>query len=132
MTAEGPSSDALLFVYGALMQGCEFHHYLQDATFAGKAWTEGTLVSLGRYSGLVRGNGTVHGELYILNDPPADLDALDDLEEFNPASPDTSVYLREARTVHKDDGTTAVAWAYMYNRDVADAAVIPTGDWRDR
>jgi gamma-glutamylcyclotransferase (GGCT)/AIG2-like uncharacterized protein YtfP len=121
---------ALIFVYGGLMRGFDLHHYLAGATFIAAGWTAGRLVALGRYPGLLDGDGKVIGEIYRLEDVAASLEALDDLEEFDPADPQQSVYLRIVRDVHVDDGATMSAWVYVYNRDASTAPVIKSGDWR--
>jgi gamma-glutamylcyclotransferase (GGCT)/AIG2-like uncharacterized protein YtfP len=123
---------AFIFVYGGLMRGFDLHHYLSGATFIGEGWIAGRLVALGRYPGLLDGDGKVIGEIYRLEDVAASLEALDDLEEFDPADPRQSVYLRVVRDVHGEDGATMSAWVYVYNRDASTAPFIRNGDWRQR
>ncbi len=112
------------------MRGMELHHHLVMAEFAGTGVTRGTLVSLGRYAGLVEGEGRVAGELYRFDDLPAGLDVLDDVEDFNPTDPESSPYVRVARLVEVDSARTVAAWVYLYNGDVAGAPVVQSGDWR--
>jgi gamma-glutamylcyclotransferase (GGCT)/AIG2-like uncharacterized protein YtfP len=119
-----------VFVYGSLMRGLDLHHFLEAGTYEGDATTRGTLVSLGRYPGLVDGPGSINGELYRFDDLPSALDVLDDLEEYDATDPDKSLYLRVARTVRRSDGRDIDAWLYVYNRPVADAPQIKDGDWR--
>ncbi len=118
-----------LFVYGGLMRGFDLHHYLAGSTFVDTGWTEGLLVEAGRYPGLIDGRGKVFGELYTLHDPPANLEALDELEDFDPTNPQASTYLRTIREVHLGNGSLPRAWVYSYNRDVNRLAVIESGDW---
>ncbi|MBV8461483.1 MAG: gamma-glutamylcyclotransferase [Candidatus Eremiobacteraeota bacterium] len=122
---------ALLFIYGSLMRGFELYHYMMGATFIGQGRVQGTLVSLGRYPGLIAGAGDVHGELYQLEDP-AQLEALDDLEEYDPERPEQSEYTRTEREIRLDDGRTCSAWVYIYNRDTKGCPVIVSGDWHRR
>jgi len=122
---------ALLFIYGGLMRGFDLHHYMMGATFIGQGRVHGKLVTLGRYPGLIDGTGDVRGELYQLDDP-AQLEALDDLEEYDPERPEQSEYIRAVREVRLDDGRTCSAWVYVYNRDAKDCPAIATGDWRRR
>jgi gamma-glutamylcyclotransferase (GGCT)/AIG2-like uncharacterized protein YtfP len=122
---------AFIFVYGGLMRGFDLHHYMAGASFIGEGWIAGRLVALGRYPGLLDGDGKVRGELYRLDDAAASLEALDDLEDFDPADPDKSEYLRVVREVHAEDGKIISAWVYIYNGDASTAPVITSGDWRE-
>lgn len=112
------------------MRGFDLHHYMAGASFIGEGWMTGRLVDLGRYPGMLDGNGNVMGEIYRLDDIAASLEALDDLEEFDPADPDNSLYLRVVRDVRCDDGSITSAWVYLYNRDTANAPAVKSGDWR--
>lgn len=118
-----------LFVYGGLMRGFDLHHHVAGSTFVDTGWTEGTLIEAGRYPGLIDGHGKVLGELYALPDPPANLEALDELEEFDPTNPRASTYLRTICEVHRKNGSLARAWVYKYNRDAGRLVVIESGDW---
>jgi len=121
-----------LFVYGGLMRGFDLHHYLASSTFIDTGWTEGSLVELGRYPGLIDGPGKVKGELHALHDTPAQLEALDELEDFDPANPQASTYLRTICEVHLANGSLARAWVYKYNLDLGRLAVIENGDWHHK
>jgi gamma-glutamylcyclotransferase (GGCT)/AIG2-like uncharacterized protein YtfP len=121
---------AFIFVYGALMRGFDLHQYMAGATFVGEGTIQGRLVALGRYPGLLDGDGNVVGELYRLDDVAASLETLDDIEEFDPADPDNSEYLRIVRDVHCKDGSTVSSWVYLYNGDASAAPAIKGGDWR--
>ena len=120
----------LVFVYGSLMRGLDLHHFMKAGVFAGEGSAEGALVSLGRYPGLVDGPGRVRGELYAFADLAAALDVLDDLEDYDAGDPDASMYLRVARQIARDDGSTTLAWLYRYNRQTAGMPHVPGGDWR--
>jgi gamma-glutamylcyclotransferase (GGCT)/AIG2-like uncharacterized protein YtfP len=119
-----------IFVYGTLMCGLSRHHFMSDGRFEGEASAKGRLISLGEYPALLDGAGTVRGELYSFDDLPAALDVLDDVENFDPANPEESEYIREARRVVRDDGNQIRAWVYIYNRPVENAPIISSGDWR--
>lgn len=112
------------------MRGFESHHYLAGAVFVERAWTQGTLVSLGDYPGLIAGGACVNGELYRLGDAPAALEVLDDFEDFDPADPERSLFVRSLAEIHGESGGVVTAWLYLFNQDVAGAAVISSGDWR--
>jgi gamma-glutamylcyclotransferase (GGCT)/AIG2-like uncharacterized protein YtfP len=111
------------------MRGYDLHHHLSGFTFLGDATTSGVLVRAGRYPGLITGTGTVKGELYAMNDPAADLEALDELEEFDPTDPTASLYRRVLGDVSCGEGTVR-AWMYVYNRADATSDIIAGGDWR--
>jgi gamma-glutamylcyclotransferase (GGCT)/AIG2-like uncharacterized protein YtfP len=131
LARERGAERASLFIYGSLMRGFDLHHYMTGATFIGEGRIRGTLVNLGRYPGLVAGRGDVRGELYALEDP-AQLEALDDLEEYDPERVENSEYVRAERDVQLDDGRTCRAWVYVYTRDATGYPAIASGDWRRR
>jgi gamma-glutamylcyclotransferase (GGCT)/AIG2-like uncharacterized protein YtfP len=120
----------MVFVYGTLMRGLSRHHFMSDGRLKGEASAKGRLISLGEYPALLDGAGTVRGELYAFDDLPAALDILDDVENFDPANPEHSEYVREVRRVERDDGEQIRAWLYIYNRPAEDAPIISSGDWR--
>ncbi|HXW77199.1 MAG TPA: gamma-glutamylcyclotransferase family protein [Candidatus Eremiobacteraceae bacterium] len=120
-----------VFVYGLLMEGFELHRFVERGTLVGKGSMRGTLVSLGRYPGLIDGTGSVRGEVYVFDDLPAALDVLDDVESFDPTDPANSEYVREARPMKLDDHRELTAWVYVYNRPVPSAPRVPGGDWRN-
>src|SRR4029077_6519553 len=122
----------LVFVYGTLMRGLSRHHYMTGGDFDGEASAEGRLISLGGYPARVDGEATVRGELYAFDDLPVALDVLDEVEGFDPANPDESEYVREARGVRRDDGSEIIAWLYVYNRPFGNATVVKSGDWKNR
>jgi len=120
----------LVFVYGSLMRGLALHHHLKNAAYEGEGRAEGALVSLGHFPGLIDEKGRVRGELYSFDDLAAALDVLDDIEDYDAADPEDSLYLRVARPIARDDGSTAIAWLYRYNRPVAGLPRVAGGDWR--
>lgn len=121
---------SIVFVYGTLMRGLSRHHYMSDGHFEGEASIKGRLISLGEYPALLDGADTVRGELYSFDDLPVALDVLDDVENFDPANPEGSEYVRDARSVRRDDCTDILAWVYVYNFATGSAPIIPSGDWR--
>ena len=75
----------------------------------------GVLYDVGEYPALRpsddRGD-VVHGVLLEIDDSAlADLDAYEGIAE--------ELYVRERCTVQLDDGTTAAAWIYFYNRSTS-------------
>lgn len=131
LARDGNRESVLLFIYGSLMRGLELHQYMSGATFIGEGHVRGTLVSLGRYPGMIEGTRDVRGEVYELDDA-AQLEALDDLEAYDPERPEVSEYVRAERDVVLDDGRRCRAWTYLYNRDVSGLPDVASGDWRKR
>jgi gamma-glutamylcyclotransferase (GGCT)/AIG2-like uncharacterized protein YtfP len=124
----GIKEPAFLLLYGSLRRGepmfCEMGldralEYVRDVEFPGD------LYDLGDYPGAVAGQDRVQAELYRLLDADI-LGALDRYEEFDPARPTDSLYLRKAIAVPG----IGDAWVYLYNRGVAGARRIAGGDWR--
>lgn len=123
MPARSADGD-LLFVYGTLMRGLPLHRAMAGgATFLGHGSVRGRLLDLGRYPGLVDGQGRVRGELYRVERPEL-LRALDREEGYN--------FVRRRGAVTLDDGRRARAWLYRYRGPRERAVPIPGGDWRRR
>ena len=122
-----------VFFYGTLMTGFDRRARLgmDDRLRARGAGTiEGKLFDLGLYPAAVPSTeGRVRGEVYELLDPVAMLAALDDIEGYEPASQDSSLYVRRPARVTLDDGTELEAWAYFYNAPLGQAPAITSGDY---
>ncbi|MCB2060324.1 MAG: gamma-glutamylcyclotransferase family protein [Novosphingobium sp.] len=130
----------LFFFYGTLLDGSDnaiaawVHERLQAV---GPATVEGILEAVpdpdGWYPALLAGDGQVHGRLYesVEGFGAADLARLDAYENYDPARPDRSLYLRETCTATAPDGTLCEAQAYRFNRPLPDGShPIPSGDFR--
>ena len=118
-----------LFVYGHLRRGHVGYRLLeleQRTAWLGEARIHGRLYDLGDYPGLILDSkSVVHGEVLAFDD--ATLWALlDDYEDHDPASPETSEYRRVE--VDLSDGIGR-AWVYVYNRSVEGRAPMPSGVW---
>jgi len=83
----------------------------------------GTLLDLGRYPGLVAGEGRVRGEVYRLAHPGL-LATLDREEGYN--------FERRLTAVTLGDDRRARAWTYWYRGPRTRGVPIPEGDWRTR
>ena len=129
-----PTESALntIFVYGALMNGCELHQHMRGAEFLGRASVSGLLYSTGRYPGLKDGSGVVRGELFRFSDIAVALEVLDEVEGYDPLDPAASEYVRDIRSVRLEEGPTQPAWVYLYNREVEDGQRIASGMWVSR
>lgn len=119
-----------IFLYGSLMRGFPAHSRFaipRRASFLGPGRVAGRLISLGPYPGLVEDPSAVTvGEVYRVKDPGLIVD-LDRFEEFDPARPHLSAYIRVAASL-LDDGRPVQL--YRYNRAVGGHPAVPEGDWR--
>ncbi len=130
-TPEAPDEPLLrVAVYGSLLRGLGGIERLGIADrmrFVGPCLLEGELFDLGDWPGMRPGRGPVVGEIHALLDRDV-LGVLDQFEDYDPADPRGSLYLRERVRLLEPAG--AFAWTYVYNR-VPDASTrIPSGDWR--
>ncbi|MGR3809414.1 gamma-glutamylcyclotransferase family protein [Jiulongibacter sp. NS-SX5] len=120
----------LLFVYGTLMKKCsanEWSDFLQkNANYLGEAKTKGDLYKIDYYPGLILSENWVYGELFELNDPSYAFHYLDQYEDFNPAKPEKSLYLREKMEVLINDAVE-LAWVYIFNRPYKHFEKYPQG-----
>lgn len=115
-----------LFVYGTLRSNQPNAPRLGGATPLGWATTHGQLLDLGDYPGLIEGEGKVIGELFLL--PVAALDRIDDLEGFDPADVEGSLFVREVREVQlPGQQTTHLAQTYRWPH--GGGTPIEHGDW---
>lgn len=126
-----------LFVYGTLMKG--FHEDWQrkvGAEHVGEGTIRAGLYDLGDYPGArvlgAKPGQRVSGELYRLRDPKLALRILDKYEGFSAVDPKRSLFIRRLVPVTLENGRKIRAWAYIYNRAVANARLIPSGRYRDR
>lgn len=91
----------------------------------GRCRLEGVLYDFGPYPALGEGKGVVHGELFEVTDPTA-FGVMDAFEEYDPARPKLSAYVRaRVRLIAPD----LEWWAYRYNRPLRGAPRVPGGDW---
>jgi len=114
----------LLFIYGTL------HPERAPAAIAatarrlrplGGATVRGRRYELGEYPGVVLSGDIgdqVRGELFLLPEGAegaAVLARLDAYEDFRPADPAGSLFLRQRTQATLEDGTQRVCWVYTYN-----------------
>lgn len=122
----------LLAVYGTLLGGLEplrgAPRKAGKLEFVGPCRIEGQLFDCGAYPALVprtHGADEVVGELYRLAAPDA-LDELDRYEDFDPADPAASLFVRvRVRLVEPP----VDAWVYI-GGTARRLCAIPGGDWR--
>lgn len=124
-----------LFVYGTLRRDSRHEMYrllARNAAFVGDATFQGRLYLVDDFPGAVKSSSpedSIHGEVYCLERSEQVLPRLDDYEEFDPQSPDTSLYRREKAIVLLDDTTPVDAWIYLYNRPTVGLRPILSGDF---
>jgi len=113
-----------LFVYGTLHPNrapAEIAHAVRHLREIGPATLRGTRYDLGDYPGVVihpDRTDVVHGTVFALPEDPAVLTALDRYEDYRPADPASSLYLRVALPVTQPNGSTLECWVYLYNQPV--------------
>jgi gamma-glutamylcyclotransferase (GGCT)/AIG2-like uncharacterized protein YtfP len=126
------------FVYGTLRPGESNYHLLQGQTLSEQsAHVRGLcLYSLGTYPMMVKSTNPderVWGELVVIKPQayPQVVKHLDELEEYDPANPLSSLYQRITYPIHLDGGETVTAWLYIGQHEVIKLSDprIWDGDW---
>lgn len=117
-----------LFIYGTLMPGLRLEAEMRGARFVGAAQVPGRLVDVGRYPGLLLGEGQVTGAVYEVDD--AHLARLDAVEDMVPGDRAASQYWRVGVTVLSGPLQGRSVQTYVYNRPVEGCTPIPHGDYR--
>ena len=110
------------------MPGLRLAGEMKGARFVGAAQVSGRLVDLGRYPGLLQGEGQVTGEVYEVDD--AHLARLDGVEGVVPGDRAASQYWREEVTVLSGPLQGQPVQTYVYKRPVDGCTPIAHGDYR--
>lgn len=118
-----------LFVYGSLRAGFgNYYNYLSKKTEkelpATLKWAN--LHSLGSIPGIVRGEGTVIGELMY----PTDDVYYNVLQCIDHLEGNGTLYLRTRVVVTLEDGTTCWAWAYYWMSELRGCPRVYSGCWK--
>jgi gamma-glutamylcyclotransferase (GGCT)/AIG2-like uncharacterized protein YtfP len=137
VAAEGdsaPASPSTLFAYGTLMRGRRSHDLLRPRvrqTHGAARISGASLVRIDWYPGLVlTANGSVHGELYEVDDVASLLYELDEYEDFVGYDGADSLYRRSLVSAETERGSM-LAWTYIYLGDPGAFPLIPSGRWTD-
>jgi gamma-glutamylcyclotransferase (GGCT)/AIG2-like uncharacterized protein YtfP len=117
-----------LFIYGTLMPGLRLETQMHGARFMGPAQVPGRLVDVGRFPGLLLGDGQVTGEVYVVD--AAHLARLDVVEGLVPGDREASQYWREEVAVLSGPLQGQPVQTYVYNRPVDGCTPIAHGDYR--
>ena len=118
----------IIFIYGTLMPGLRLEAEMHGARFVGPAHIAGRLIDVGRYPGLLHGDGQVTGEVYEVDD--AHLARLDGVEGVVPGDRAQSHYWREVVTVVSGPLQGQQVQTYLNNRPVDGCTPISHGDYR--
>jgi gamma-glutamylcyclotransferase (GGCT)/AIG2-like uncharacterized protein YtfP len=123
----------LVFFYGTLMTGFDRRRRLgidDKLRYRGRGWISAALFDLGLYPAAVPASDTrVWGEVFELLEPEAVLQALDDVEGYRAAEPDSSLYIRRQVSVTLPNDASDYAWVYFYNAPLGKAPRITSGDY---
>ena len=111
------------------------HRHLKGsaAKYVGKGVVRGELYDLGDYPGAVPSEESrnIKGEVYEIGNLK-DLSALDAIEEYDPDHPEKSLFVRRKAEVRLENGSNIPAWVYFLPRRPRKAALIQSGDYRQR
>lgn len=124
-----------LFTYGTLQPGLApsaLASVMQRLRLVGPGSVRGILYDFGHYPGAVldaSAPSSIFGTVYELPEDATVLRQLDEYEEYDPASPEQSQYLRVLHPVALATGETLNCWVYNYNRNPGRAEVIASGKW---
>ena len=119
----------IIFVYGTLLKGMERFNVLSNSQFIDHGYTEAILYDLGEYPAITKGNKTVYGELYKIDDEI--LNVLDRIEGYFPDDLDQSLYIRkEVDVTLFKDGSQTKTLTYFYNQPITTNESISYGDYR--
>lgn len=111
---------AYVFTYGTLMKEECNHYLIGDESFVSKGSIKGyKMYNVGLYPAIIESNGYVLGELYLVNyDQLHSLDALED---------EGNLYIRKITNVLLENGTSTMAYIYVYNKSIDDLELCGKG-----
>ena len=124
-----------LFLYGTLLPGeapKEIAALVKRFRRLGPAHVRGRLYDLGEFPGAILDSSsrtTIHGELVALPSDGQILEALDRYEEFDPAAPKKSLFVRKKARIQMANGSIREGWIYVYNRHPGKAKLVRGGDY---
>jgi gamma-glutamylcyclotransferase (GGCT)/AIG2-like uncharacterized protein YtfP len=122
-----------LFIYGTLKTGVvppEVAHAVQKLKPVANATVHGFLYDLGAYPGAILNSGsaqTISGLVVQFPNDPTVLAQLDQYEEFDQDSPETSQFLRVRGIAVLESGRKIGCWIYVYNHDPGSAPLLKDG-----
>jgi gamma-glutamylcyclotransferase (GGCT)/AIG2-like uncharacterized protein YtfP len=125
-----------LFAYGTLQPGyapAEMANVAARLKFFNRGFVKGTLYDLGGYPGAILDPSSDQTITGLVLELPKDEDLLPELdayEQFNPAAPASSQFLRILHPVILASGRALNCWVYVWNGNPASATIIPGGRFR--
>lgn len=125
-----------LFAYGTLRPEYAppaIAHVVARLHEVGRGSVNGVLHDLGGYPGATLHPHTtqqIHGVVFQLPEDANIWRELDAYEDFDPASPETSPFIRVLSPIELVAGGTLQCWVYVYNRDPGSAPILPEGCYR--
>lgn len=108
-----------VFVYGTLKTGqCREACWPQKPLRIDKVWTFGELYDTGPYPALFAGRDKIAGELWTFDTETiaSVLEALDEVEEYQPGQEATNLYNRVIVQCADRSGSVHQAYTYFYGR----------------
>jgi gamma-glutamylcyclotransferase (GGCT)/AIG2-like uncharacterized protein YtfP len=125
-------SKEILFVYGTLRKGFGLHSNLTGRSrFLGTGIIQGLLYDLGPYPGAIPSTeGEIIGEVYELQNCPAQLQELDLIEGFHAQNTEQSLFIRTLTEVRMQNQTRLQAWVYYLPEKPLNAPRIPGGNYQ--
>jgi gamma-glutamylcyclotransferase (GGCT)/AIG2-like uncharacterized protein YtfP len=127
-----------LFLYGTLRPEDapeEIRSAVTGLRSVGEGAVPGLLYDLGEYPGAVidaEAKQRIFGTVYQLPEDQTVLSRMDTYEDFRPAAPDESLFLRIRQQVEMDARGSVECWMYVYNQPLLGAPVVTGGRWRNR
>ena len=124
-----------LFFYGTLLPDhapVEISSTVRRLRKVGPGFVRGRVYDLGEYPGAVlsKTGPPIPGQIFELPEDPDVLARLDRYEEFDPASPQASLFVRTKWPVTLQDGKKKViCWVYAYNRQPGAAPMVAASDF---
>lgn len=94
----------------------------------------GRLYNIGSYPGLILSDNPdeiVKGELFKIKDKRLVLNALDEYEGSVEPFPKPWEYQRVEAEITTEKGAKVLSWLYIYQWDVKEEMLIPSGDYLD-
>jgi gamma-glutamylcyclotransferase (GGCT)/AIG2-like uncharacterized protein YtfP len=125
-----------LFVYGTLrpsLAPAALADVVSTFRALGTARMRGRLYDLGPYTGAVRDDavdGWVHGEIVESTAATPPLAWFDHYEDYDPAAPERSVFVREEQAIETEGGSRR-CWVYVLARVPPGAALVASGRSED-
>lgn len=123
-----------LFLYGTLrpqQAPAEMRAIIRHLDRIGAGYARGLLYDLGEYPGAIldaSSSMTIRGEVFALPTEQL-LNSLDAYEDFDPANPQDSLFVRTRHFVRLTDGRELECWVYVYNREPGAAPLVTSGDY---